>query len=169
MRHQHRDLSITDFPTAYGQWIPDTSPAAIAAIICCSRSHRNVGRFRGANLVTNGASFRCRLVAIGVIWLFVSVHREKFRRCVGLSTAWLIGVFVQLGLGAWTIWSNKAARCRHHARRRRATMLGLGAVICAFCSRRIETPGFSDPSTKIGSGHRMKGADYQMPSFQASR
>src|SRR5438067_12951296 len=26
MRHQHRDLSITDFPTAYGQWIPDTSP-----------------------------------------------------------------------------------------------------------------------------------------------
>src|SRR5438874_1670252 len=32
MRHQHRDLSITDFPTAYGQWIPDTSTAALAKI-----------------------------------------------------------------------------------------------------------------------------------------
>src|SRR5437868_13340146 len=32
MRHEHRDLSITDFPTAYGQWIPDTSSDAIAKI-----------------------------------------------------------------------------------------------------------------------------------------
>src|SRR5947208_1674127 len=32
MRHQHRDLAILDFPTAYGQWIPGTGPAAIAAI-----------------------------------------------------------------------------------------------------------------------------------------
>src|SRR5258708_14461944 len=32
MRHQHRDLAITDFPTAYGQWIADTSAATIAKI-----------------------------------------------------------------------------------------------------------------------------------------
>src|SRR5207244_2012170 len=32
MRHEHRDLSITDFPTAYGQWIPDTSSDAITKI-----------------------------------------------------------------------------------------------------------------------------------------
>src|SRR6266568_5986194 len=32
MRHQHRDLAITDFPTAYGQWIPDTSAPAITKI-----------------------------------------------------------------------------------------------------------------------------------------
>nr|MBA3543335.1 COX15/CtaA family protein [Chthoniobacterales bacterium] len=30
MRHQHRDLSITDFPLAYGQIIPRTDPAMIA-------------------------------------------------------------------------------------------------------------------------------------------
>src|SRR5262245_40474425 len=29
MRHQHRDLSILDFPTANGAWIPDTSAAAL--------------------------------------------------------------------------------------------------------------------------------------------
>ena len=32
MRHQHRDLSILDFPTAYGQWLPDTSAEKINAI-----------------------------------------------------------------------------------------------------------------------------------------
>src|SRR5262245_48210791 len=32
MRHQHRDLSILDFPTANGAWIPDTSAAALAKI-----------------------------------------------------------------------------------------------------------------------------------------
>src|SRR4029434_10379780 len=33
MRHQHRDLAITDFPTAYGQWIPDTRSPAILKLI----------------------------------------------------------------------------------------------------------------------------------------
>src|SRR5246127_3215446 len=32
MRHQHRDLSILDFPTADGGWIPDTSTTALAKI-----------------------------------------------------------------------------------------------------------------------------------------
>src|SRR5204862_3534520 len=32
MRHQHRDLSILDFPTANGAWIPDTSAPALAKI-----------------------------------------------------------------------------------------------------------------------------------------
>src|ERR1041385_2508361 len=32
MRHQHRDLSILDFPLAYGAVIPDTSPAKLAEI-----------------------------------------------------------------------------------------------------------------------------------------
>ncbi len=32
MRHQHRDLSILDFPTAYGQVLPNTSAENLAAI-----------------------------------------------------------------------------------------------------------------------------------------
>src|SRR5438045_4870679 len=32
MRHQHRDLSILDFPLAYGAVIPDTSPTKLAEI-----------------------------------------------------------------------------------------------------------------------------------------
>jgi heme a synthase len=32
MRHQHKDLAILDFPTAYGAWIPDTSEYKLALI-----------------------------------------------------------------------------------------------------------------------------------------
>ena len=32
MRHEHAGLSIPDFPLAYGKWIPDSDPEAVAAI-----------------------------------------------------------------------------------------------------------------------------------------
>ena len=99
------------------------------------------------------------LVAIGVIWFFVSVHREKILAAAWAFTAWLIGVFVQLGLGAWTIWSNKAADVATTHVAVGATMLWprCGHLRVLLSSNR--NAGFSDPSTKIGSGHRMKGAD----------
>src|SRR5206468_8289352 len=68
--------------------------------------------------------FGAVLVAIGVIWFFVSAHREKISPLRGLSTAWLIGVLVQFILGAWTIWSNKAADVATTHVAVGATMLG---------------------------------------------
>ena len=138
MRHQHRDLSITDFPTAYGQWIPDTSPAAIATINA-ARDRVGMSDVSAAQIWLQMAHrFGAVLIAIGVIWFFI--HREKISPLRGLSAAWLIGIFVQIGLGAWTIWSNKAADVATTHVAVGATLLGLGAIICAFCSRRIETP-----------------------------
>src|SRR5439155_158934 len=109
MRHQHRDLAITDFPTAYGQWIPDTSAAAIAKINA-ARDTIAMSDVTAVQIWLQMAHrFGAVLVAIGVIWFFVSAHREKISPLRGLSTAWLIGVLLQFTLGAWTIWSNKAA------------------------------------------------------------
>jgi len=140
MRHQHRDLAITDFPTAYGQWIPDTSAAAIAKI-SAARDAIAMSDVSAAQIWLQMAHrFGAVLVAIGVIWFFVSAHRENISPLRGLSTAWLIGVLVQLALGAWTIWSNKAADVATTHVAVGATMLGLGAVICAFCLRQSETP-----------------------------
>lgn len=140
MRHQHRDLSITDFPTAYGQWIPDTSPAAIATINA-ARDRIGMSDVSAAQIWLQMAHrFGAVLVAIGVIWFFLSAHRGKISPLRGLSTAWLIGVFVQIGLGAWTIWSNKAADVATTHVAIGATMLGVGAIICAFCFHRTETP-----------------------------
>jgi heme a synthase len=153
MRHQHRDLAITDFPTAYRQWIPDTSAAAIAKINS-ARDTVGMSDVSAAQIWLQTAHrFGAVLVAIGVIWFFVSAHRENISPLRGLSTAWLIGVLVQFTLGAWTIWSNKAADVATTHVAVGATMLGLGAVICAFCFRQSETPsafslsrqGKSDP------------------------
>jgi heme a synthase len=95
--------------------------------------------------------FGALLVAVGVIWFFASAHREKISPLRGLSTAWLIGVLVQLALGAWTIWSNKAADVATTHVAVGATMLGLGAVICAFCLRKNETPSAFSSSRRIKS------------------
>jgi cytochrome c oxidase assembly protein subunit 15 len=144
MRHQHRDLAITDFPTAYGQWIPDTSAAAIAKINA-ARDTIAMSDVSAAQIWLQMAHrFGAVLVAIGVIWFFVSAHREKISPSRGLSTAWLIGVLLQLTLGAWTIWSNKAADVATAHVAVGATLLGLGAVICAFCFRQnVTAPEFS--------------------------
>src|SRR3954467_3509521 len=56
MRHQHRDLAILDFPTANGQWIPDTSAPAMATI----------NAWRDARAISNVTAFQ--------IWLQMA-HR----------------------------------------------------------------------------------------------
>ena len=151
MRHQHRDLAITDFPTAYGQWIPDTSAAAIAKINA-ARDTIAMSDVSAAQIWLQMAHrFGAVLVAIGVIWFFVSAHREKISPLRGLSTAWLIGVLLQLTLGAWTIWSNKAADVATAHVAVGATLLGLGAVICAFCFRQNETPSEFSASRRAKS------------------
>jgi len=136
MRHEHRDLSITDFPTAYGQWIPDTSSAAIAKI-------NSIRDARGLSDVTveqiwlqMAHRFGAIIVTAGVIAFFVAAPREKFSPLRKLSGIWLIGIFLQLALGAWTIWSNKAADIATAHVAVGATMFGLGIAICAFCLKR---------------------------------
>ena len=151
MRHQHRDLAITDFPTAYGQWIPDTSTAAVAKINA-ARDPIGMSDVSAAQIWLQMAHrFGAVLVGIGVIWFFVSAHREKISRLRGLSTAWLIGVLLQLTLGAWTIWSNKAADVATAHVAVGATLLGLGAIICAFCFRQNETPSEFSASRRAKS------------------
>jgi heme a synthase len=148
MRHEHRDLSITDFPTAYGQWIPDTSSDAIAKI-------NSVRDARGLSDVTAeqiwlqmAHRFGAVIVTIGVIAFFAAAQREESSPLQKLSSVWLVGIFLQLALGAWTIWSNKAADIATAHVAVGATMFGLGIAICAFCLKRqtateIPRPGRS--------------------------
>jgi heme a synthase len=139
MRHQHRDLSITDFPTAYGQWIPDTSAEAIARINAL-RNTVGMSDVSAAQIWLQMAHrFGAVLVMIGVIWFFSLAHRENVSPLRGLSTAWLVGVFVQIILGAWVIWSNKAADVATTHVAVGATMLGVSAIISAYCFRGTET------------------------------
>ena len=112
MRHQHAGLAIPDFPLAYKQIWPATSPEAIANY---NEHHMELN---GENSIT---AFRVnlqmihRLVAYA-IFLGVAAAALLARKQLGggdwltqFAFFWLGLLALQIILGAWTIWSNKAA------------------------------------------------------------
>src|SRR5262249_41875245 len=137
MRHQHRDLSILDFPTANGGWIPDTSATALAKI----------NAWRDARGLSNGDAcqvwlqmshrFVALLIAIGVVAVCAPVWRDARQAPAlkKLSIWWIAFLLVQLTLGAWTIWSNKAADIATAHVAVGAIMLSFGVSISAICWR----------------------------------
>lgn len=108
MRHAHAGLSIPDFPAAYGQVIPPFDAASVEKINE-SRISQNQPE-TSAFLI--GLQFSHRLIAyflgIAIPWI-----AWKLIRAGGVlkpwAFVWTALVFVQIALGAWTIWSNKAA------------------------------------------------------------
>ena len=111
MRHQHRDLSILDFPTANGQWIPDTSPSAIARINAW-RDTQGLSDVNAFQIWLQMAHrFGALVVAAGAItvWSALRKSNSRFPLLPTLSNVLLGLVFCQILLGVWTIWSNKAA------------------------------------------------------------
>jgi cytochrome c oxidase assembly protein subunit 15 len=140
MRHQHKDLAILDFPTANGAWIPDTTAAALAKINAWrdARALSDVDAFQIWLQMTH----RFLAVAIGIaaIMFFVRVSRDA-REIVTLrrlSIFWVILFFVQFTLGAWTIWSNKAADVATTHVAVGAVMLSFGVSAWAICSRVLQ-------------------------------
>ena len=137
MRHQHRDLSILDFPLAYGQVLPDTSPARIAAINQW-RDARAFSDVTAAQIWLQIAHrFGALLVAVGVIGFWLAQRRLSEREFIleRLAGLWVLCVLGQIGLGAWTIWSNKAADIATAHVALGATILALGISISAFTLR----------------------------------
>ena len=128
MRHQHRDLAITDFPAAYGQFIPDTSSQALAAINL-QRDKLAFSDVSAAQIWLQMAHrFVALLIFLGVFASFCAIRGT-------LTAVWLGCVLCQIALGAWTIWSNKAADIATAHVALGATILALGVSICALALR----------------------------------
>jgi cytochrome c oxidase assembly protein subunit 15 len=111
MRHQHRDLAILDFPTANGAWIPDTSPEALAKI----NAWRDKQALSQVNAFQIWLQMAHRFLAL-LIGVSITAFSFRVWQSAGdlpgmprLSILWLIFLCCQIALGAWTIWSNKAA------------------------------------------------------------
>ncbi|HTV75469.1 MAG TPA: COX15/CtaA family protein, partial [Candidatus Baltobacteraceae bacterium] len=109
MRGQHAGLAIPDFPAAYGQIWPDTSAAAVARYNADSANPNIITPFQIILQMVH------RLVAL-TIFICVATCAVKAWRQLGVrdplakfALFWLALIMVQIGLGAWTIWSNKAA------------------------------------------------------------
>src|SRR5205823_7737442 len=111
MRHQHRDLSILDFPLAYGKIIPDLSPSKLAEINAWrdARALSEVTPFQIWLQLTH--RFVAIVIAAGVIAsLFLArMAGENTGMLSRFSNLWFLLLTCQITLGAWVIWSNKAA------------------------------------------------------------
>ncbi|PYK01590.1 MAG: cytochrome oxidase biogenesis protein CtaA [Verrucomicrobia bacterium] len=141
MRHQHKDLAILDFPTANGAWIPDTSATALAKINAWrdARALSDVGAFQ--IWLQMAHRFLAALIGIAVIAFCVRVWKDAhaiaaLRR---LSILWVLLFLLQFTLGAWTIWSDKAADVATSHVAVGAIMLSFGVSAWAICWRVLQT------------------------------
>jgi cytochrome c oxidase assembly protein subunit 15 len=147
MRHQHRDLAILDFPTANGGWIPNTSPIALAKI----NAWRDARGLSDVDAFQIWLQMAHRFVAFIIAGAVVAFSLRVWRDAQGvpalkrLSILWVALVACQLTLGAWTIWSNKAADVATAHVAVGAIMLSFGVSISATSWRilRAQTSGRS--------------------------
>ena len=127
IRHQHRPLAIPDFPAAYGQLLPDTSPAAMERI--------NAERARQLMVPVSVAQIDLQLIhRAGAAALFLVVLALAIRSVQvtpmghwirAWSLFWIGGILLQILLGGITIWTNKAADIA-------TAHMALGALLTGF-------------------------------------
>jgi cytochrome c oxidase assembly protein subunit 15 len=141
MRHEHAGLAIHDFPLAYGQIWPMINAEQLAAI--------NAQRIASGEVPTTMGFIHIqmlhRLMAAVLGALFITYAWKARRAAMGVRIAsrwWAALVFVQIALGAWTIWSNKAADVTTAHVAVGALILFLGVAQCfllgAFSPRAAE-------------------------------
>ena len=137
MRHQHHDLALLDFPTANGSWIPDTSVQQMAAINTW-RDARGISNVSAFEIWLQMAHrFGAVIIAVGVV---ICLQRSlgyvpSHPGLRGLALGWAALLVCQVSLGAWTIWSNKAADIATAHVAVGAVMLSWGVAISAICYR----------------------------------
>jgi cytochrome c oxidase assembly protein subunit 15 len=112
MRHQHAGLAIPDFPFAYGKLWPAMDPQSVALY-----NQRRI-EVVAANPITAfqvGLQMVHRLMALCILgavaaaaWL-AQARLGSRHPVTRLTLLWMGLILVQAALGAFTIWSNKAA------------------------------------------------------------
>lgn len=142
MRHQHAGLAIPDFPLAYGRLWPAMDAESVA------RYNQQRIEVVAQNPITAfqiGLQMAHRLMAAGIL-AGVAAVAWKARRLgeagacgrvlQRLAQVWLGLILAQVGLGAWTIWSNKAADVATAHVLMGALSLVTGALWCMVAGRR---------------------------------
>lgn len=137
MRHEHAGLAIPDFPLAYGQVWPKTDPDSVAQY--------NLERLQHNQFATSAPYINMQMVhRVGAVLITVAIlaAAAAARLTPGSapilrrwSTVWVGLVFIQFALGAFTIWTNKAADVATTHVAVGATTLMLGALLTAISWR----------------------------------
>jgi cytochrome c oxidase assembly protein subunit 15 len=137
MRHEHRDLAILDFPAAYGRLFPDVTSAKLAEINEW-RNARALSEVTPFHIYLQMAHrFLALVIAAGVVACLIRARARELRdTCLARwSNAWFLLLVCQITLGAWVIWSNKAADIATAHVAMGAIMLALGVTISAISLR----------------------------------
>jgi cytochrome c oxidase assembly protein subunit 15 len=142
MRHQHAGLAISDFPLAHGRLWPDTGADAIA------RYNAQRVSINAENPITAfqiELQMAHRVVALAILILTAVSAWQAWRRLGGkdlltkLALAWFALILLQVGLGAATIWTNKAADVATAHVLVGALALAAGTLWCAIAFRESVT------------------------------
>jgi cytochrome c oxidase assembly protein subunit 15 len=162
MRHQHAGLAISDFPLAYGKLWPAMDTDSVM------RYNQKRIEVVAANPITAfqiglqmAHRFMAVVILIGVAMVAWRVRSWSSRFSVSgggnnltvglqrLAFVWLGLILIQLCLGAWTIWSNKAADVATAHVLIGALSLVTGTLWCIISFRRPVTQfGFKSVPTK---------------------
>jgi cytochrome c oxidase assembly protein subunit 15 len=166
MRHQHAGLAIPDFPLAYGKIWPGTSADAIAGYNARRIETTNVNSITAFQIELQMVH---RIVALAIGILVVFCAWLSWRRLGGrnplakLAVFWVALIVCQIALGAWTIWSNKAADVATLHVLVGALSLVTGALWCIIAFDRREGV------TKIAPAKTISGAFGTSPAMAANK
>ena len=112
MRAQHAGLSINTFPSAYGKLWPDTSPDAITLYNAQRIQFTDYNPITAFQVILQMVH---RMVALAIFVFVVLCAAQAWRKLgkndvlTKFALFWLGLIVVQIGLGAATILTNKAA------------------------------------------------------------
>jgi len=166
MRGQHAGLAIPDFPAAYGQLWPDTSAAAVAQYNAARMDVISENPITAFQIILQMAH---RLVALAILVLVATSAWQATRQLGGknplakLAIIWLTLVACQIGLGAATIWTNKAADVATLHLMVGALSLVTGALWC------IISFGRQEGATKFAPARTIPGAFSASPAMAANK
>lgn len=112
MRHRHAGLAVPDFPLAYGRLWPATDAAALARYNRERPEVHAVNPLTATDVVLHMGHRMTGFVLIGLLTLTAVRTRRSLgsRHPLTLGTGlWMALGYLQLLLGAITVWSNKSA------------------------------------------------------------
>jgi cytochrome c oxidase assembly protein subunit 15 len=152
MRHQHAGLAISDFPLAHGRLWPDTSAEAVASYNAqrvSINAENPITAFQIELQMAHRVVALAILICVGIT-VFCSRRCQSAERAIAppthvgsyestvavrLSLFWFALILFQVGLGAATIWTNKAADVATAHVLVGALALAVGALWCAIAFR----------------------------------
>lgn len=152
MRHTESGLAVPDFPRAYGQWAPDLSASAIDSY----NEHRRFDLLLPVvtkEQIVYHLAHRLGAIAVTILVLGATGRiLRDYRRFSTLRNPSLFLLFLlagQIALGAWTVWSEKAALVATAHVAMGALMLAMAWLLTLRCYRDV-APIPRDETIELG-------------------